>query len=441
MKLKYKQFVFILVLLSAQWVGAAMPYPVDTIDGQAVYRYTVEKSIGLYRIGINFNVSQDEIIQMNPELKERGLRYGEVIYIPVKEEKVEEVLKVEGVLKVEEVPNTDTIVVVDSVVGKDSTGFHLAVLLPLQADQPKRDAMAARFMEFYEGVLVALKMLPDTNHIYLHVYDIGRTDNLIKELIANGELAKMNAILGPSYPAQVSAVAPLALADSIPTIIPFTNKVIGIENNPFLFQFNPSIQAETQAVGDYLEAHKEQVHCVLVDMKEADIPYAIREIRQEIRNRDISSSRISMHDLLQDSLASALEEGKDNIIFLNTEKYANAQLFFSHIIQGKGGHSVTLFSQYAWQEEKILLPQLYTCAFAAEPSERMAQYEQVYNHYFHHEHASIYPRYDLLGFDLTNYLIAWLRGDESHGVQSEIVFEQLPNNGGYINTHVQVVRK
>ena len=31
-------------------------YPLDTINGEEVYRYQVEKSIGLYRVGVNFNV-------------------------------------------------------------------------------------------------------------------------------------------------------------------------------------------------------------------------------------------------------------------------------------------------------------------------------------------------------------------------------------------------
>ena len=30
-------------------------YPLDTVNGEEVYRYRVERSIGLYRIGVNFN--------------------------------------------------------------------------------------------------------------------------------------------------------------------------------------------------------------------------------------------------------------------------------------------------------------------------------------------------------------------------------------------------
>ena len=58
-------------------------WPVDTIDGQAVYKYRVPRSIGLYRVSVTFNVTQEEIIKWNPQLKERGLHYDEIINVPV----------------------------------------------------------------------------------------------------------------------------------------------------------------------------------------------------------------------------------------------------------------------------------------------------------------------------------------------------------------------
>ena len=57
-------------------------YPLDTVNGEEVYRYEAERGIGLYRIGMTFNVTQSEIIRLNPQLKERGLHFGEVLLLP-----------------------------------------------------------------------------------------------------------------------------------------------------------------------------------------------------------------------------------------------------------------------------------------------------------------------------------------------------------------------
>ena len=56
-------YLFVIILMSTAALSAqtVLPYPLDTIDGKVYYRYTVERSIGLYRISKNFGVSQEEI--------------------------------------------------------------------------------------------------------------------------------------------------------------------------------------------------------------------------------------------------------------------------------------------------------------------------------------------------------------------------------------------
>ena len=59
-------------------------YPIRVVNGQEVYEYPVQKSEGLYRISVNFGVTQEELIKLNPELKTTGLKYGQTILVPVK---------------------------------------------------------------------------------------------------------------------------------------------------------------------------------------------------------------------------------------------------------------------------------------------------------------------------------------------------------------------
>ena len=90
-------------------------YPLDTVNGEEVYRYQVERSIGLYRIGVNFNVPQSEIIRLNPQLRERGLHFDEIILLPTGR-KVEE--KTPSIPNNQNIPSTpiDTIIPADTVV-------------------------------------------------------------------------------------------------------------------------------------------------------------------------------------------------------------------------------------------------------------------------------------------------------------------------------------
>ena len=56
-----------------------------TENGRAYKLHTVEQGEGLYRLSINNNTTQEEIIAANPELKTKGLVVGMTIRIPLKE--------------------------------------------------------------------------------------------------------------------------------------------------------------------------------------------------------------------------------------------------------------------------------------------------------------------------------------------------------------------
>ena len=86
--MKTARIYIIVILAIIAWAtparGQQLDYPLDTINGQIYYRYTVERSIGLYRISLNFGVTQEDILKANPHLQHQGLRFEEVILIPAK---------------------------------------------------------------------------------------------------------------------------------------------------------------------------------------------------------------------------------------------------------------------------------------------------------------------------------------------------------------------
>ena len=84
-----KRVHILLVALLTFMTASALPVDSltrDTVNGKVVYKYTVQKSEGLYRISKNFGVSQEEIINLNPILKSEGLKLGQIIYIPAVEQ-------------------------------------------------------------------------------------------------------------------------------------------------------------------------------------------------------------------------------------------------------------------------------------------------------------------------------------------------------------------
>lgn len=461
-----KRFAILWMMVAATLLVAAQEtvdtgtWPTDTVNGQLVYRYTVEKSVGLYRISKNFGCTQEEIIELNPQLKERGLHFEEVIFVPAKSlpatvepavipsptkeatPVVEPAPAAEATPASTPTPTQETTAVAETTAGIDSSALRLAVLLPLQAGAVERTAMMDRFFDFYEGVLLAINDIQATGKkLDVTVLDIDKGNSRLEQIIADNQLAGMHGILGPAYPTQVSRIASYIAEQHIPTLIPFTDHVDEIANNPYLMQFNAPSEDEAMVMADWLRERKDSVHCVFVEAREADIPESVKQLRTAIRLYNIPYSTVSVRQILSDSIGLVLRDSVENLLLFNTERYSNLSMMMPHVLSSKGDKRVTLMSQYTWQNEKILLDQVYTTEFTTDLPTDLTHYEAMWKQWFATERNSHYPRYDLLGYDLMRQLVAFLDGQEYFGLQSDIHMEKISDNGGWKNSGVKIVRK
>lgn len=471
------RYVNRIVVLGSLLAAALLPtqaqellnYPLDTVHGEEVYRYQVEKGIGLYRIGVNFNVSQSEIVRLNPQLKERGLHYAEILLIPtgrpvVKETQpkvVETIVTEEQVVVAKPVAAepvateqpkdtvkpfvADTVAVVpdsvktDTILPDPRKVVELALMLPFESQQTKRSGNAERMMEFYQGALLALRDMQNDSTLYrLRVYDTERSERKVKELCDSTELDSVQAILGLVYPIQIERVAEWCELHRVPLMLPFSDD-IDLTHYTQVLQFNSSDIQEADSLCAWM-AKQEGAHFVAVEVREADLASSIRTLRKQMRKNGLSYTGMALRDLLSDSVDYALDREKENILILHSDRYQQARMLLPHIAKlQEAGYRIRIISQYSWQKEKITLPQAYTSMFTIE--DEHAIYDAMWAEVFKNEHVSESPRYDLLGYDLMKATIAWLKGEkESSGLQSAIRWQQV-EKGGYQNECVKVIVK
>ena len=285
-RLKMKGLV-VFILCSLFLVPASaqelLDYPLDTINGEEVYQYRVEKSIGLYRIGVNFNVPQADIVRLNPQLRERGVHYDEVLLIPtgrkVEKTKAKPQVKVtaldstsllvKGEVKVRDLQelkeeyqevkmaidsalHQDTLAVQDStVIDSIVDGRHvieLALLLPFESQQTKRSGNADRMLEFYQGALLALRDVQNDSILYrLRVYDTERSDRRVRALCDSTELNAVQGVLGLVYPIQIEVMSEWCHAHQVPLLLPFSDD-IRLEDKPQVLQFNSTDKQEADSI-------------------------------------------------------------------------------------------------------------------------------------------------------------------------------------------------
>jgi hypothetical protein len=448
--MKSRKFLLIIAALLAVTMVRAqelLNYPLDTIDGEEVYRYEVERSIGLYRIGVNFGVSQGEIIRLNPQLRERGLHYGETLLIPTKrpvvqvtEAKVVQTIitetKIEAVVDTAKAEIQDTVITrlrdtviteEDSVLPKTRKVVELALLLPFESQQTKRSVNADRMMEFYQGALIALSEKQNDSTLYrLRVYDTERSERKVNALCDSTELDSIQAIIGPVYPIQIERVATWCDKHEVPLILPFSDNV-ELEAHPSALQFNSTADQEADSLCQWIKAKGEAIHCVAIDVRESDLSSSIRTLRSAMSKQGIEYQKLTMRDLLNDSAYYALDRDKENLVILHSDRFQHIRVLLSHLYKLQTeGYRIRLVSRYAWQKETIDLPQVYTSVFTR--SEGGEMYDAQWADYYVNNHTSEAPRYDLLGYDLMSAALAWLRGETAHeGLQSVIQWTKIQN--------------
>lgn len=432
-----------------------------------MYRYEVEKSIGLYRIGVNFHVTQAEIIRLNPQLNNRGLHYGETLLIPtgrpvIKESKAT-VIKtsvkdltvlpekpaepVKDTLAEPAVPATpaplaatDTVSVPDPV--SDSTAgprtVELALMLPFESQQTKRSANAERMMEFYQGALIALNQKQnDSLHFRLRVYDTGRSELLVNELCDSTVLDRVQGILGLVYPIQIERVAAWSAAHRVPLLVPFSAEE-NIAQKPYLMQFNSMDKQQADSICAWIS--KRDAHCVALEVRAADMSDYAHIVRKQMQDHQIQYSGMALRDLVNDSVEYALDREKENIILLHSDKYQHIRILLPHLEKlQQDGYRIRIIGQYSWVKEHLSIPQLYASMFTAKGDREY--YDGQWSTYFNTDHSGEAPRYDLLGYDLMNALIAWIDGQKAYnGLQSDIRWQQI-GEGGWQNSAVSIIEK
>lgn len=447
-----------LVLVPTQ-AQQLLNYPLDTINGEEVYRYEVERSVGLYRIGINFEVSQNEIIRLNPQLRERGLHYGETIFVPTKRKvgdkvqvasapivetpKVEEPQVTEQKVEQPKADEPKVETVVETVVETASVKpagrlIELAVMLPFESQQSKRSANADRMLEFYQGLLFGLRdMRNDSVQFRVRVYDTERSERRVDALTEGNELDSVQAVLGLAYPLQIERMAAWCHAHNVPLLLPFSNET-DIATTPNVLQFNSSDEQQADSLCRWME--KRDANFVALEVQDGDLAESVRILRKQMKAHNIRYSALALRDLMNDSVSYAFSKEKENVLILHSDKYQQVRIVLPHIAKlRKAGYYVRIVSQYSWQKEGVGVPQVYTSMFADERDH--AAYDARWSKYIPGEHASTTPRYDILGYDLIHALVDWLNGKkESHGLGSDIQWQRV-GAGGWQNANVQVVEK
>ena len=428
--------------------------------------YTVERKETLYRICRKFGVSSTELISLNPELR-NGVRAGMVIQVPATLGSSGEA----GAAPTAQAAPSEHEVNALLNAPKRIDQIHrirMALLLPFQADQQPQSAASARFVEYYEGLLLAVDSIRKQGHsVELSVYDTGSGTEKVKQYLKDDALANANLIIGAVQNDQIALIADFAQKHQIKYVIPFTSKNDDVLSNAQVYQVNtPHSYLYSKAAVAGCDLFKDD-NIVLVNIPDKEVKTDfIKAFKSEMQEQKIAYKEMNYDgQTFATDIEALLLPDKRNIVLPTS-----ASLDAINKIKGplrtltelaeedKIPYQISLFGYPEWQTYSrecledfyALNTYIYSNFYADNLSHEVHQFYHNFKNRYSKSLINTFPKYGILGFDTGMFFLSALSRygsnfennlDKIHyqSIQTGFAFNRGNNWGGVINTNRFIV--
>ncbi len=212
---------------------------IRTLTKNGFANYEVKAGETMYSLTQYFKITEEEIIQLNPSLKD-GVKTGMILKVPGN-----------GAVKTESATNP-VYKVASTTVVPNAIKKQLVLLLPFNATKIqndtlktievrlKKDAFLNMTLDFYSGALMAIdsaKTLGLNVDVTILDSEESKISSNIENVIKKNNVQDADAVIGPFYQQYIEKTAELLKDKNVPVISPLS-KEIG-QSFPNLFQAMP----------------------------------------------------------------------------------------------------------------------------------------------------------------------------------------------------------
>ena len=406
--------------------------------------YTIKAKETLYSISTQFGITQEELLALNPELK-NGVQEGMIIKLPVK------ITLFEAKKPYKDLSKTI----------KTGAIKKLAMLLPFNIAKQnqdtinstksrlKKDKFLNMTLDFYAGALIAIDSVKKMGlNVDITILDSDETKSTsnISNLIQQNNLKNFDAVIGPFYQNNAEKTAELLAVNNVPVISPLSKDYD--KSYPNLFQATPSAEIIKNAMFDFMREKNGNILAV-IDPKKVAIKQYILENQKDVLFADLTESG----NLNVESLKLKLSKDKINFVIMETENtnlILNTTNTLLNLLKDYQIRLVILQENDALDFDEIAITRLtklqmhYPSLIRANDSEEAKIFENTFKN-----KNRIFPNaFATRGFDVTFDVLMRL-SQEVPFVQTvvETATEQVDHKfyyvanptGGYINKGVYIV--
>ncbi len=224
----------------------------DAIQGVSTHK--IEKGQTLFSLSQQFKISQEQLIATNPDLKE-GVKEGMLIKIPT------ELLVENTSVFVPHIPLHKQL--------------KIAMMLPFTGRKSnldfKKNKTLNRVTDFYLGALLALDSVKKQGlSVSVKVFDTQNSTSTLSNILRENNFNDTDAIVGPMFLNNVRFISQNIRLDSVAIISPASSKDHGVFASKNTVKQMPSDELLTAKILDYIKSNYTNQHLIVIadDKKE-----------------------------------------------------------------------------------------------------------------------------------------------------------------------------
>lgn len=421
--------------------------------------HKVERKETVFSICQEYGITQDDLLALNPELKNGKLKKGMFIFIPYPKNSQP---ATNATPAVTQAPSNEELFKQSKTASKSLRTIQAAVMLPFTASGSTKPEEQTRMVEYYEGFLIAVDSLKRQGvSVDLYTYDTKGSNNIISNILNKPEMKNMDIIFGPVHTSNIGLLADFAERNKIRLVVPFAPKVDQVFNNPMVYQINTPQSYFYSEVYDHFLRKFSESRIVFVDPANGDKEKNefINGLKSELKNNHVDFKQIQLSsEIVPEKIIAAMDTLKENV-FIPTSGRSSAltrilpQL--TNVLRAHPHFNMHLFGYPEWQtytQEYLasfyeLDTYFYTSFYTNNLFPAAVRFTQSYRRWYSKDMANTFPKYGMLGFD-TGYF--FLKGLSQQGnkleenldkmtvtpIQTGFKFERVNNWGGFINRKV-----
>lgn len=416
--------------------------------------HKVDKDETLTSISVKYGVTEQELIAMNPEVKNKKLRRGTFLFIPYSTNQKENTANAKL--------SNETLFNEQKTVTKKIRTIRAALILPFMAGESGNQDDRLRMIEFYQGFLLSMDSLKRQGvSIDLYTYDSKGSTSEMGNILDRPEMKNMHVIFGAVASQNIHQLATFAKVNKVRVVIPFAPKVDDVFNNPYVYQINtPQSYLYSEVYDHFLRKFpKSKVVFIDTDNSDREKMDFVQGLKNELRENKVTFKEIKVGvDIVTEQIVSLIDTTRHTVFVPMSGDNKTLSRIIPQLTELHRTHPNVPFALFGYPEWQtytrdyvskyyLMDTYFYTSFYTNTLFPAAVQFASSFRKWYGKDMANTYPKYGMLGFDIGYYFFKGLyqegSGFDRHlddvkviPIQTGFKFERVNTWGGFINKKV-----